>query len=102
MMKNPYKSRDWRISVGVEWVLKDDVKATIPCERCNGHGESSGWGVCDYEDLRCKTCWGSGSVPNPELEPRPRMPEVFLNYMRGYFNKFFDDMDARREENEKV
>ena len=101
-MDNPYESRDWRIRVRVDWTLKKGVVEYIPCASCGGDGETSGWGNLDeYPDNRCGTCWGSGKVKNPDIEPMPRMPEVFRNYMRGYFHKFFDMMDKKREENEK-
>lgn len=100
-MHNPYKSRDWRIRVRCEWILRDDVIRTIKCERCNGHGSFGSWGGDPDDDNTCNTCMGRGEVPNPEIEPRPVMPEVFINYMRGYFNKFFDMMDERATRLEK-
>jgi len=100
-MNNPYESRDWHIVVSVRWKLKPDVITHIKCERCNGSGQFSSWGADPNDDLTCNVCWGSGKVPNPEIEDKPRMPEVFRNYIRGYYHKFFNDMDKRREENEQ-
>ena len=100
-MDNPYKSRDWRIRVRLDWTLKDDVIRTVPCTRCNGKGEFGSWGADPDDDLSCPDCMGKGQVRNPDIEPVPRMPEVFRNYMKGYFHKFFDMMDERREENER-
>jgi hypothetical protein len=99
-VNDPYTSKDWRIRVSIDWVLKDDVVKTIDCKRCNGQGRFSSFGYLGFDeenDLRCDTCWGKGQVPNPDIEDKPPMPEVFVNYMRGYFKKFFDMLDEREK-----
>jgi hypothetical protein len=101
-MDNPYKSRYWRIRLRADWVLKEGVEGTLPCPACKGTNyQQYSFGMTEddlYHDGSCQAtdCIG-GQVPNPEIEPKPRMPEVFLNHMRAMFNEFFDQMDARRE-----
>jgi hypothetical protein len=93
---DPYRSKDWTLGITVRWFLKKDREATVTCDKCNGKGQYSSFGYLGFDeenDLKCKTCWGRGRVPNPTLEPEPEVPEVFRNYMEGYYKKFFETID---------
>lgn len=91
------RSRDWMLTVKVDWRLKDGLSLTVPCSYCNGKGKFGGFGYDEPED--CPKCYARGTQRNPGIEPKPELPVVFTKYIYQTARAYIKRLDAKRLKN---
>lgn len=79
------------LNLSLDWRLKDDVKGTVKCSRCNGHGTIGGGPMAWGDEDQCPECWGSRTMRDPELQERPEVPEELWDDLKEFWIQWFKD-----------
>lgn len=92
-MKKPrLECGQYRMKVSVKWVLKDGYSDKLICKACDGTGTRTGgpyWG--NDQQPPCLVCQGDGLLDNPDVGPKPAMPQDFIDHMLAAFDEYMEN-----------
>lgn len=89
-MCEQWEDDQWELTGQIHWKLKDGIPRTISCEYCHGTGKVGG-GFGDMDGPRdCPRCFGHGNKINPEINPKPKVPDDLHDHLHKAWIEYFE------------